>query len=101
MQRSIEEPASGQRDETLQGVVERVTFHNPQNGYTIARVAVRGLADLATVVGNFAQLQPGQTMQFWGCWKEHPSTVPSSSPIATRRPAPPPLAASKNISDRV
>ncbi|BAC88570.1 SF1B family DNA helicase RecD2 [Gloeobacter violaceus] len=76
MQRSIEGLAGGERDEMLQGVVERVTFHNPQNGYTIARVAVRGLADLATVVGNFAQLQPGQTMQFWGCWKDHPQYGP-------------------------
>jgi exodeoxyribonuclease V alpha subunit len=76
MQRSIEGLTGGQRDEMLQGVVERVTFHNPQNGYTIARVAVWGLADLATVVGNFAQLQPGQTMQFWGFWKDHPQYGP-------------------------
>lgn len=62
--------------ETLQGVVERVTYHNPQNGYTIARVAVRGFADLTTVVGDFAQLQPGQTMRFWGFWKDHPQYGP-------------------------
>jgi exodeoxyribonuclease V alpha subunit len=58
--------------EAITGTVERVTYHNPQNGYTIARVNVRGHEDLTTVVGNFAQLQPGQTMRFWGFWKEHP-----------------------------
>ncbi len=58
--------------EAITGTVERVTYHNPQNGYTIARVNVRGYEDLTTVVGSFAQLQPGQTMRFWGFWKEHP-----------------------------
>ncbi|AGY59637.1 ATP-dependent RecD-like DNA helicase [Gloeobacter kilaueensis] len=76
MQRTIDGLAEPERHETLAGVVERVTFHNAQNGYTIARVAVRGHSDLVTVAGNFAQLQPGQTMQFWGFWKDHPQYGP-------------------------
>jgi exodeoxyribonuclease V alpha subunit len=60
----------------IQGVVERITYHNPENGYTIARVHVPRQDDLTTVVGSFPQLQPGQTMIFWGQWKEHPRFGP-------------------------
>ena len=35
---------------TLDGVVERVTFHNEENGYCVLRVSVKGLADTVTPV---------------------------------------------------
>ncbi|MGF1576390.1 MAG: ATP-dependent RecD-like DNA helicase [Cyanophyceae cyanobacterium] len=59
-------------DSELTGIVERITFHNPDNGYTVARLQVKGQADLTTILGSFPQLQPGQTLQLWGQWKEHP-----------------------------
>jgi hypothetical protein len=37
---------------TLEVVLERITYANEENGYTVARVAVRGSADLTTVVGT-------------------------------------------------
>ncbi|MEN9229815.1 MAG: ATP-dependent RecD-like DNA helicase [Thermostichus sp. DG02_5_bins_236] len=56
----------------LEGILERITYHNPENGYTVARLQVRGQEDLVTVVGYFPQIQPGQTLKLWGSWKEHP-----------------------------
>ncbi|MEN9225224.1 MAG: ATP-dependent RecD-like DNA helicase [Thermostichus sp. HHBFW_bins_43] len=56
----------------LEGILERITYHNPENGYTVARLQVRGQVDLVTVVGYFPQIQPGQTLKLWGSWKEHP-----------------------------
>ena len=38
--------------EVLAGLVERVTFHNPENGFCVLRVKVRGQRDLVTVVGQ-------------------------------------------------
>ncbi len=37
----------------LQGQIERITYANEENGYTIAKVKVYGRRDLVTVVGNF------------------------------------------------
>jgi exodeoxyribonuclease V alpha subunit len=38
--------------EALAGLVERVTFHNPQNGFCVLGVKARGQRDLVTVVGH-------------------------------------------------
>jgi exodeoxyribonuclease V alpha subunit len=62
--------------EQLQGVVERLTFHSPESGYTIARLQVPRQQDLVTVTGNFASIQPGQTLKLYGLWREHPQYGP-------------------------
>ncbi len=36
---------------TLNGQIERITFSNEENGFTIAKVRVRGRRELVTVVG--------------------------------------------------
>jgi len=64
--------ANQQRFETIQGVVERLTFHSPESGYSVARLKVVGDRDLVTIVGSFPNIQPGQTLQLTGFWKEHP-----------------------------
>ncbi len=55
---------------TLQGVVERLTFHNPENGYTVAKVATR--RGLVTVVGNMAGVHVGASVEMRGEWANHP-----------------------------
>ena len=32
--------------ETLNGMIERVTYHNPENGFAVLRVKVKGREDL-------------------------------------------------------
>ena len=46
----------------LQGVVERLTYHSEESGYTVARVKVPRERDLITIVGRFASIQVGQTL---------------------------------------
>jgi exodeoxyribonuclease V alpha subunit len=58
--------------EQLQGVVERLTFHSEESGYTIARLKLPKQKDLVTVVGNFAAIQSGQTLLLEGYWRDHP-----------------------------
>jgi exodeoxyribonuclease V alpha subunit len=58
--------------EPLQGVVERITYHAEESGYTIARLKAPRISELVTIVGNFAQIQAGQTLQMQGIWREHP-----------------------------
>lgn len=58
--------------ESLLGVVERLTYHSEESGYTIARIKPPAARDLVTIVGNFANIQAGQTLKLIGFWKEHP-----------------------------
>jgi exodeoxyribonuclease V alpha subunit len=52
----------------LVGTVERVTFHNPETGFCVLRVQVRGRRDLATVVGQAAAITAGERIQATGQW---------------------------------
>jgi exodeoxyribonuclease V alpha subunit len=56
----------------LTGIVERITFHAEESGYTVARLQCPRARDLVTVVGNFANIQAGQTLQLRGVRKNHP-----------------------------
>ena len=57
-----------QATEALAGVVERVTFHNPENGFCVLRVKARGQRDLVTVVGHAAMITAGEFVQISGAW---------------------------------
>src|SRR5689334_10500635 len=50
--------------EVLAGLVDRVTFHNSENGFCVLRVKARGQRDLITVVGHAAMLyaQAGENL---------------------------------------
>ncbi len=56
----------------LQGQLERITFTNEENGYTIAKVKVFGHKDLVTVVGNIMSPTPGEVLKMKGEWTNHP-----------------------------
>jgi len=48
--------------------VERVTFHNPENGFCVLRVKARGQKDLITIVGRVAMITAGEFIQASGSW---------------------------------
>ena len=56
--------------ELLSGSVERVTFHNEENGFAVLRVHVTGRRDLVTVVGHMATVSPGEAIQAGGTWMQ-------------------------------
>ena len=68
--------------DNLSGSVERITFYNPENGYTVLRLrpeVSRGqrlpgvsFDGLATVVGNLPELSPGEHLRLQGSWDTHP-----------------------------
>jgi exodeoxyribonuclease V alpha subunit len=57
--------------EDIEGQIERVTFHNDENGFSIARLKVRGFRELVTVVGNLLDPIPGQVLRITGEWANH------------------------------
>ncbi|MBN1977002.1 MAG: ATP-dependent RecD-like DNA helicase [Anaerolineae bacterium] len=57
--------------EQLRGIVERVTYYNEETGYSVVRLDVPGQRDLATVVGNLPEVQPGESLRLEGTWATH------------------------------
>jgi exodeoxyribonuclease V alpha subunit len=54
--------------EVLAGLVERVTFHNGENGFCVLRAKARGHRDLVTVVGHAATISAGEWITASGEW---------------------------------
>jgi exodeoxyribonuclease V alpha subunit len=65
--------------EILTGSVERVTYYNPENGYSVLRLRpdrakLPGVnrEGLVTVTGNLPELSPGEHLRLRGRWANHP-----------------------------
>jgi exodeoxyribonuclease V alpha subunit len=54
--------------EVLAGLVERVTYHNAENGFCVLRIKARGHRDLVTVVGHAAAISAGEWITTAGEW---------------------------------
>jgi len=52
----------------LSGLVERVTYHNPESGFCVLRVKARGQRDLVAVVGHAAAINAGEFISATGWW---------------------------------
>ena len=62
----------GTAQQTLTGAVDRVTYHNDDNGYSVIRLNVAGVSDPVTVIGNFSTVSPGEQLRLTGWWTAHP-----------------------------
>ena len=58
--------------ETLQGILERIVYESPDTGYTVGRLSARDHAELITVVGNLAAINPGESLLLQGEWVDNP-----------------------------
>ena len=63
----------------ISGSIERITYYNEENGYSVLRIAPdesQGAAEdrqgLVTVIGNLPELAPGEYLQLVGEWMDHP-----------------------------
>jgi exodeoxyribonuclease V alpha subunit len=59
--------------EVLAGLVERVTYHNAENGFCVLRIKARGQRDLVTVIGHAAAISAGEWITASGDWVNDPS----------------------------
>ncbi|MGE4265036.1 MAG: ATP-dependent RecD-like DNA helicase [Desulfovibrio sp.] len=57
---------------SIKAEVQSVVYHNPDNGYAVARVRAKDEPGVITVVGCLGQLQPGEFLEIEGEWKNHP-----------------------------
>src|SRR5438105_7539170 len=57
---------------SLAGVIERIVFHNPENGFAVLQVQIRGRREPATVVGSLLTPQLGEQVEATGEWVVDP-----------------------------
>ena len=55
--------------EHLRCVVERITYRNEQNGYSVLKCRAKGFQDLLTVVGAMPDVHVGSVLSLGGEWK--------------------------------
>ncbi len=55
--------------EHLRCVVERITYQNEENGYTVIKCRAKGYSDLVTVVGNMPDVHVGSVLSLGGRWR--------------------------------
>ncbi len=56
--------------EYLSGTVERITYSNEENGFSVVKIKARGYPDLVTAVGNLAAVNVGAVLRLQGEWKQ-------------------------------
>lgn len=56
----------------IRGVVERITYQNEQNGYSVIKCRVKNYSDLVTVVGLMPEVHVGSVLYLGGSWRVDP-----------------------------
>ncbi len=56
----------------LKGQIERITYTNDENGYSVVKLKVYGRKDLVNAVGNMMAPTPGEILELQGEWSNHP-----------------------------
>ena len=55
--------------ERLKCVVERITYRNERNGYSVIKCRAKGFQDLVSVVGSMPDVHVGSVLSLGGEWK--------------------------------
>ena len=58
--------------QTIKCIIERITYQNPENGYSVLKARVSGYSDLVPVVGNMPDVSAGCVLEVSGEWKNDP-----------------------------
>ena len=56
---------------TLEGHIERITFQNQENHFTIAKMKIKGRRDTITVIGHLFSVSPGEVLKIQGYYEQH------------------------------
>ena len=61
-------PPTSRPVESLSGLIERVTFFNEENGWSVLKVKAKGHRDPVTVIGSLPSVSPGEWVTAEGRW---------------------------------
>ncbi|MGW8325467.1 MAG: helix-hairpin-helix domain-containing protein, partial [Desulfobacterales bacterium] len=56
----------------LEGELERVTYFNAENHYTVAKLKTSKTNSIVTIIGNMSSVKAGQFLKMEGTWEIHP-----------------------------
>lgn len=59
--------------DTIEGLLETITFLNPENGFIVAKLKEKEKKDFTTIIGVMPSIQPGESLLLEGNWKTHPT----------------------------
>lgn len=62
-------PRNTTKAETLRGLVERVVFHNEENGYCILKIVPDGKTGTASLIGKASRVVAGEEFEARGVWE--------------------------------
>ena len=97
MNRRLKPESESSAQEVLAGLVERVTFHNAENGFCVIRIKARGNRELVTAVGHAATIAAGEWVTASGEWINDRTHGQQFKSRFLRTSAPQPPKASRNI----
>ena len=66
------DPDGSGKTEVIRGVLDHITFHSDDTGYTIARLAQESGPPI-TIIGTLSSLNLGETIEVRGEWTRHPT----------------------------
>lgn len=55
----------------MEGTVDRITYYNQENGFTVVKLAVKDDEDLVTAIGYFPSIEVGEVLKLKGNWAMH------------------------------
>ena len=59
-----------QPQETISGLIERITFHNEETGFCVLKIKVKGQKELVTIIGSLPSVSAGEWVEAEGVWIE-------------------------------
>jgi exodeoxyribonuclease V alpha subunit len=65
-------PLDSKTPVTLEGQVERITFQNQENHFTIAKMKIKGRRDSVSIIGHLFSITPGEMLRVIGYYEQHP-----------------------------
>ncbi len=52
----------------IQGLLERISYHNEENDFVVAKLREKDRKELTTIVGNLSGINPGESLRLTGKW---------------------------------
>ena len=52
----------------IHGLLERITYHNEENDFVVAKLREKDKRELTTIVGNLSGINPGESLKLTGNW---------------------------------
>jgi exodeoxyribonuclease V alpha subunit len=55
----------------IQGLLEKISFHNEENDFVVAKLREKEKKELTTIVGNLSGINPGESLKLTGKWVQN------------------------------